>query len=83
MNCPLQIALTKVVFMKSPLLVVCDSKGNIFEIPDLLMVGASLNSIILPDDTNVIPLPKSSILFTLPKRIPVGYDPISQKIITI
>jgi molybdenum cofactor biosynthesis enzyme MoaA len=65
--------------MKSPLIVVSDSKGNIFEIPDLLMVGASVNSIILPDETSIIQLPQSSVLFTLPKRIPIGYDCISKK----
>ena len=69
--------------MKSPLIVVSDSKGNIFEIPDLFMVGVSVNSPILPDDTIIIPLPQSSVLFTLSKCLPVGYDPISQKIITI
>jgi len=61
------------------LIVVSDSNGNIFEIPDLFMVGASVNSLSLPDETSIIPLPQSSVLFALPKRIPIGYDFISKK----
>ncbi|MGB7570048.1 MAG: radical SAM protein [Chitinivibrionales bacterium] len=65
--------------MNQPLLVVSDSKGNIFEIPELLMVGASVNSLSLPDDSSITALPQSSVLFALPKRIPIGYDYISKK----
>jgi pyruvate-formate lyase-activating enzyme len=65
--------------MKSPLLVVSDSKGNIFEIPELLMAGASVNSLSLPDDARMTALPQSSVLFTLPQRIPIGFDCISKK----
>lgn len=60
--------------MKEPCLVVSDSKGNIFEIPNLFMVGASVNSFALPKEPDAIALPQSSIFFSLPKRVPIGYD---------
>jgi pyruvate-formate lyase-activating enzyme len=69
--------------MPLPLLVVSDLQGNIFEIPELLMAGSSLNSNILPDNKDIIPLPKSSALFTLPGRIPVGYDTKQKKFVEV
>jgi pyruvate-formate lyase-activating enzyme len=69
--------------MPPPLLVVSDSKGNLFEIPGLLMAGSSLNSKIVPDERSIIPLPQSSVIFMLPKRIPVGYDAKQKKFIKV
>jgi wyosine [tRNA(Phe)-imidazoG37] synthetase (radical SAM superfamily) len=69
--------------MPLPSLVVSDLKGNIFEIPELVMSGSSINSNVLPDDKDIIALPKSSVLYTLPKRIPVGYDKKQNKFIEI
>jgi len=69
--------------MYSPSLVVSDLQGNIFDIPDLLMTGSSLNLNIIPDDKNIIPLPKSSVLFTLPMRIPIGYDTKQKKFVEV
>ena len=69
--------------MNPPWLVVSDRAGNIFEIPELLMVGASVNSLTLPDDASIIPLPQSSVLFSLPRRIPIGYDCVSKKAVAL
>jgi len=69
--------------MNLPRLVVSDHAGNIFEIPELLMVGASVNSLNLPDESNTISLPESSVLFTLPERLPVGFDPAAKKFISL
>jgi pyruvate-formate lyase-activating enzyme len=70
-------------FMTPPLLVVSDCKGAIFEIPGLFMTGSSLHSLCVPDDRSVIPLPASGVLFTLPKRAPIGYDPVKKQFVTI
>jgi Pyruvate-formate lyase-activating enzyme len=64
-------------------LVVSDRADNIFEVPGLLMAGASVNSLILPDDSSIIPLPESSILFALPKRLPVGFDNAAKKFVVL
>ena len=47
------------------------------------MVGASVNSLTLPDDASIIPLPQSSVLFSLPRRIPIGYDCVSKKAVAL
>jgi wyosine [tRNA(Phe)-imidazoG37] synthetase (radical SAM superfamily) len=68
--------------MKSmPCLLVSDLSGNIFEIPELSMVGISLNNIIVPSRKDIIPLPPGSDLFRLPGRSPIGYDPSLKKIV--
>jgi hypothetical protein len=69
--------------MPSPLLVVSDCEGNTFEIPGIFMAGSSLNSIIVPDNQSLIPLPRSSVLYILPKRIPIGYDAKQKKFIEV
>ncbi len=61
--------------MKLPYLVVSDGCGNVFEIPDYLMAGMSLNRAILPEPEDLIPLPDGSDLLELPGRGAVGYDP--------
>ena len=66
-----------------PLLTVSDRKGNIFEIPGLVMSGCLLDSPIVPDDRSIIPLPKSSVLFTLPERAPIGYDPVRKRFVIV
>ena len=60
--------------MKLPYLVVSDGCGNVFEIPDYLMAGMSLNRPILPEPEDLIPLPDGSDLLELPGRGAVGYD---------
>ena len=60
--------------MKLPNLVVSDGCGNVFEIPDYLMAGMSLNRPILPEPEDLIALPDGSDLLELPGRGAVGYD---------
>lgn len=60
---------------KYPFLVVSDGKGNLFEIPELYMVGMELHHIKLPEKAELIPLPEGSDLFELPGRTAIGYDP--------
>lgn len=66
-----------------PNLLVSDKKGNFFEIPELYMVGASLNTDVLPQTRDLIPIPAGSDLFRLPGRIPVGFDPESGSFVEI
>ena len=69
--------------MKPPCLVVSDGCGNVFEIPDYLMAGMSLNRPILPEPEDLIALPDGSDLLELPGRGAVGYDPKSGKFVEV
>lgn len=69
--------------MKIPNLIACNSEGNAIEIPELSMAVSSNGFMQSPDDRSLIPLPESGVLFTLPSRIPAGYDPVSRKIVFI
>jgi pyruvate-formate lyase-activating enzyme len=66
-----------------PCLVVSDEHGSIFEIPDLLMAASSAGSLVLPESSDIIPLPAAGIFFTMVKRHPVGFDPRTQEFVTI
>ncbi len=57
-----------------PCLVYSDTEGNIIEFPELGMTGTSNGSFVRPALTDLIPLPEGSELFTLPGRLPVGWD---------
>jgi pyruvate-formate lyase-activating enzyme len=57
-----------------PRLVLSDTAGKIFDHPHLKMAGRSGTRIVLPHPSELIPLPKGSPLFTLPGRVPVGWD---------
>ncbi len=61
----------------SPALLFADQDGNIREFTDLEMVGMSNGNFIRPALEDMIPLPEGSDLFTLPGRLPVGWDPSS------
>lgn len=58
-----------------PCLVVADSDGNIFDIPDRLMVCRNGADVSLPRPEELIPLPEESELFLLPARHALGLDP--------
>jgi len=60
---------------KVPYMLYADNKGQIFEEPALLMVGAEAKNFRIPEPEELIPLPEGSELFALPDRAPVGYDP--------
>ncbi len=57
-----------------PRLVLSDPRGRIFDHPHLKLAGRSGNKFVLPSSSEIVPLPAGSQLFTLPGRIPVGWD---------
>ena len=57
-----------------PRLIFSDPDGKIFDHPSLKMAGRSGGSIVPLNSSELIPLPKGSQLFTMPGRIPVGWD---------
>jgi pyruvate-formate lyase-activating enzyme len=57
-----------------PRLILSDPEGNIFDHPSLKLSGRSGNRFLLPPLSEFVPLPKGSQLFTLPGRIPIGWD---------
>ncbi len=68
---------------KLPWLVVSDGSGNVFEIPGLEMVGMRINEEILPEPSELIPMPHGSVLMELPDRYPIGYDRKRNRLITL
>jgi wyosine [tRNA(Phe)-imidazoG37] synthetase (radical SAM superfamily) len=57
-----------------PALLFADAEGNIREFAELEMVGMSNGNYIRPELEDLIPLPEGSDLFTLPGRLPIGWD---------
>jgi len=64
-----------------PSLVVSDLKGNLFEVPELLMPGMTGMHTRLPLPEEMIPMPFGSSLFTLPGRSPIGFDAARKQLI--
>lgn len=60
-----------------PSLVYCDESGNIHDFPELCMAGMSHGRFLQPDLEDLVELPEGSDFFTLPRRLPVGTDPVS------
>lgn len=71
------------LYMTSTFLVVSDGKGKIVEVPGLLMAGAAVNSFVIPDESSIIPIPESSVLFLLPQHAPVGFDQTARKFVVL
>lgn len=57
-----------------PNLLVSDGYGNVFDIPELEMVGMSGRRKRLPHEDELIRMPNGSNVFELPGRVPIGYD---------
>ncbi|MBM4306493.1 MAG: radical SAM protein [Deltaproteobacteria bacterium] len=57
-----------------PILIFSDSTDKIFDHPDLKIAGRSGDRIVLPDPSELVPLPRGSQLFSLPGRIPIGWE---------
>jgi pyruvate-formate lyase-activating enzyme len=57
-----------------PSLILSDPEGNIFDHPHLKLGGRSGDRMDLPHPSELVPLPKGSQLFTMPGRIPIGWD---------
>ncbi len=62
-----------------PTLLIAGKDGKITEFPELLMAGMSNGSFFRPAPEDLIPLPAGSELFTLPGRLPVGWDQVTDE----
>jgi pyruvate-formate lyase-activating enzyme len=62
-----------------PRLVFADGEGRIYDHPRLLMAGVDGGEPVLVPETDLLPLPQGSDLFTLPGRDPIGIDPSTGK----
>lgn len=72
--------LSKMEHPKSlPAILFADEDGKIREFADLEMIGMSNGNFIVPSLEDLIPLPEGSDIFTLPGRLPVGWDPRSNE----
>ena len=67
----------------SPLMVVADGEGNLFEHPELEMVGAQGAEPVAPEPEELSPLPDGSKFFTIPGSIPVGGDAEEDTLISV
>ena len=65
-----------------PRLVFSDPGGRILDHPHLKLAGRSGDRMALPPPSELVPLPMGSQLFTLPERVPVGWDEEKQSYIS-
>ncbi len=66
-----------------PRLIFSDPEGNIFDHPFLMLSGRSGYRVSLPLVSELVPLPKGSQLFSLPGRIPIGWDDMKKTFIPL
>ncbi len=66
-----------------PKMIYADQKGNIFDHPELCMVGMNGNVPLLPEDVELIPIPEDSRLFTMPSMPPIAWDPRKKAFVTV
>lgn len=64
-------------------LVFSDSENNIFDHPYLKALGRSGDRLVFPESEELVPLPEGSQLFSLPGRIPIGWDEIKKDFILL
>ena len=64
-------------------MVVADDEGNLFEHPELEMVGAQGTEPVAPEPEELSPLPGGSKFFTIPDSIPVGGDPEEDALVSV
>jgi len=57
-----------------PSLIFSDPEGQIFDHPHLKLAGRSGDRMVLPPPSELVPLPMGSQLFTMPGRIPIGWN---------
>ena len=67
----------------SPLMVVADAEGNLFEHPEFEMVGALGAEPVAPGPEELSPLPEGSRFFTVPDSIPVGGDAEEDALVSV
>lgn len=68
---------------RDPLLVVADESGQLFEIPELFTLGRSGGTAVRADTRRYMPLPQGALLFHLPGRHPVGWDPRTSRPVVV
>lgn len=68
---------------RMPKMLYADAKGNIFDHPELYMAGMSGSVPVLPESTDLIPLPEDSRLFTMPAMPPVAWDARKKQYVTM
>jgi pyruvate-formate lyase-activating enzyme len=66
-----------------PRLVFADGNGKIHDHPYLEMAGSSGNTFVLPEEAELVPLPEGSQLFTMPRRLPVGWEEEEGKFVVL
>ena len=64
-------------------MVVADGEGNLFEHPELEMVGAQGAEPVAPEPEELSPLPDGSKFFTIPGSIPVGGDAQEDALVSV
>lgn len=62
-----------------PVLLTADTQGNITEFGELEVAGMSNGIFYRPELEDFIALPEGSELFTLPGRLPIGWDPVNNE----
>ncbi len=60
--------------LEYPRLVFADPEGRILDHPHLKLAGRSGDRWVVPTPSELVPLPTGSQLFSLPGRIPIGWD---------
>jgi hypothetical protein len=65
------------------LLVAADRDGNLFEIPELQAMARSGGTWVRPSPGLFAPLPQGALLFHLPDRRPVGWDPAARRAVVL
>ena len=60
--------------LESPRLVFADPEGRILDHSHLKLAGRSGDRMVLPQPSELVPLPMGSQLFSLPGRVPIGWD---------
>jgi pyruvate-formate lyase-activating enzyme len=66
-----------------PSLIAADDHDRIFDIPGLIMAGMSIARTQVPDAAHLCTVPDRSLLFRLPGRRPIGFDPAAKRFVTV
>lgn len=66
-----------------PQLLVCDSKGKVYSLPNLESACMKGGQFFRMAKTELIKLSCGSQLFMLPHRVPVGFDPLNNNFVTL
>jgi pyruvate-formate lyase-activating enzyme len=66
-----------------PSLVVSDSKGNLFDLPEYGLAVRQGDEIVVPGKKEIIALPEGSDLHVLPQRYPVAVDRNTGELVTL